>query len=76
VEQLVENKLVSDYGDIYNLKFDELRSLERMAINRPQSDCGYRKEQRQYPKPFYLRVGHTPCGGAYSRCLGADVPFE
>lgn len=31
VDQLVENKLVSDYGDIYNLKFEAVRSLERMG---------------------------------------------
>lgn len=31
VDQLVDNKLVSDYGDIYSLKFKDVRSLERMG---------------------------------------------
>ncbi|MFH0763631.1 MAG: NAD-dependent DNA ligase LigA [Candidatus Omnitrophota bacterium] len=31
VNQLVDKKLVRDYGDIYYLKFDEVKSLERMA---------------------------------------------
>lgn len=31
VNQLVEKKLVKDYGDIYNLKFDQIRKLERMG---------------------------------------------
>lgn len=31
VDQLVENKLVSDYGDIYSLRFEKVRSLERMG---------------------------------------------
>lgn len=31
VDQLVDVKLIKDYGDIYCLKFDDLRGLERMA---------------------------------------------
>ncbi len=31
VDQLVDNKLVSNYCDIYNLKFKEVRSLDRMG---------------------------------------------
>ncbi len=31
VGQLVDKKLIKDYGDIYYLKFDEVRNLERMA---------------------------------------------
>lgn len=31
VDQLVDNRLVNDYGDIYRLKFEEVRSLERMG---------------------------------------------
>lgn len=31
VEQLVDNKLVRDYADIYSLKFEDIISLERMA---------------------------------------------
>lgn len=31
VDQLVEKKLIKDYGDIYNLKFDRIRKLERMG---------------------------------------------
>ncbi|MDD5072507.1 MAG: NAD-dependent DNA ligase LigA [Candidatus Omnitrophica bacterium] len=31
VDQLVDKKLVKDYGDIYCLKFEKLRTLERMG---------------------------------------------
>ncbi|MDR4508931.1 MAG: NAD-dependent DNA ligase LigA [Candidatus Brocadiaceae bacterium] len=31
VEQLVDNGLVNDYGDIYSLRFDDLEGLERMG---------------------------------------------
>ena len=31
VDQLVDKKLVKDYGDIYYLKFEQLRALERMG---------------------------------------------
>ena len=31
VEQLVEKKMLKDVGDLYNLKFEELAALERMA---------------------------------------------
>lgn len=37
VEQLVDNKLVDDYADIYNLKFDDIVSLERMAEKSAQN---------------------------------------
>ncbi len=31
VNQLVDKRLIKDYGDIYHLKFDNVRGLERMA---------------------------------------------
>jgi len=31
VDQLVDKKLIRDYGDIYYLKFEQLRALERMG---------------------------------------------
>jgi len=31
VEQLVDNKLVSDYSDLYGLRFDDICNLERIA---------------------------------------------
>lgn len=31
VKQLVDKRLIKDYGDIYHLKFEELKCLERMA---------------------------------------------
>lgn len=31
VTQLVDKKLIKDYGDIYYLKFDDIKELERMA---------------------------------------------
>lgn len=37
VEQLVDNKLVRDYGDVYHLKFDKVRSLERMGDKSTQN---------------------------------------
>ncbi len=30
--QLVDKSLIKDYGDIYNLKIDDVKSLERMAV--------------------------------------------
>lgn len=37
VEQLVDNKLVHDYGDVYYLKIDKVRSLERMGDKSTQN---------------------------------------
>jgi len=37
VDQLVDNKLVNDYGEIYYLKFEKLRSLERMGDKSAQN---------------------------------------
>jgi DNA ligase (NAD+) len=37
VEQLVDNKLVTDYADIYNLKFEDILNLERMAERSAQN---------------------------------------
>lgn len=37
VDQLVDNKLVHDYGDIYYLRFEKVRSLERMGDKSAQN---------------------------------------
>ena len=37
VEQLVDNKIIKDYADIYSLKFDDLVSLERMGEKSAQN---------------------------------------
>lgn len=37
VDQLVDKKLVKDYGDIYYLKFEQLRALERMGDKSAQN---------------------------------------
>lgn len=37
VEQLVDKKLVNDYGDLYALKFEEIKKLERFADKSAQN---------------------------------------
>ena len=37
VDQLVDKKLINDYGDIYYLKFDQLRALDRMGDRSAQN---------------------------------------
>jgi len=37
VEQLVEKKMVADYGDLYYLKFDDVKRLERFADKSAQN---------------------------------------
>ncbi len=37
VEQLVDNKIINDYADIYSLEFDDLVSLERMGEKSAQN---------------------------------------
>jgi len=37
VEQLVDKKLISDYADIYSLKAEEIKNLERMGLKSAQN---------------------------------------
>ncbi len=46
IEQLVDKKIISDYGDIYSLKFDDLASLERMGEKSAQNLIDAIKESK------------------------------
>lgn len=70
VEQLVDNKLVRDVGDLYNLKLDELADLERMAEKSAQNVLDAleaSKEQPFHRVLFALGIRHI--GATVARTL-------
>ena len=70
VEQLVDNKLVRDVGDLYNLKLDELADLERMAEKSAQNVLDALKASKQQPFHrvlFALGIRHI--GATVARAL-------
>ena len=70
VEQLVDNKLVRDVGDLYNLKLDELADLERMAEKSAQNVLDALEKSKQQPFHrvlFALGIRHI--GATVARTL-------
>ncbi len=70
VEQLVDNKLVRDVGDLYNLKLKELADLERMAEKSAQNVLDAleaSKEQPFHRVLFALGIRHI--GATVARTL-------
>ncbi len=70
VEQLVDNKLVRDVGDLYTLKLDELADLERMAEKSAQNVLHALKASKQQPFHrvlFALGIRHI--GATIARAL-------
>ena len=70
VEQLVDNKLVRDVGDLYNLKLDELAGLERMAEKSAQNvlhALDASKQQSFHRVLFALGIRHI--GATVARTL-------
>ncbi|MDE2722912.1 MAG: NAD-dependent DNA ligase LigA, partial [Gemmatimonadota bacterium] len=70
VDQLVDNKLVRDVGDLYNLKLDELASLERMAEKSAQNVLDALEASKQQPFHrvlFALGIRHI--GATVARTL-------
>ncbi|NQT90699.1 MAG: NAD-dependent DNA ligase LigA [Candidatus Omnitrophica bacterium] len=62
VEQLVDSKLVSDYSDIYSLKFEDLIGLERMAEKSTENLLAGIERSRKQPLArliFALGVRHV-----------------
>ena len=49
VEQLVDNKLVRDVGDLYNLELEQLAGLERMAEKSAQNVLDALEASKQQP---------------------------
>ncbi len=49
VEQLVDNELVRDVGDLYNLKLEQLAGLERMAEKSAQNVLNALEASKQQP---------------------------
>ncbi|MDE2831441.1 MAG: NAD-dependent DNA ligase LigA [Gemmatimonadota bacterium] len=70
VEQLVDNKLVRDVGDLYNLKLEELADLERMAEKSAQNVLDALEANKQQPFHrvlFALGIRHI--GATVARAL-------
>ncbi len=70
VEQLVDNELVRDVGDLYNLELDELASLERMAEKSAQNVLDALEASKQQPFHrvlFALGIRHI--GATVARTL-------
>ncbi len=70
VEQLVDNKLVRDVGDLYDLKLEELANLERMAEKSAQNVRDALKNSKQQPFHrvlFALGIRHI--GATVARAL-------
>ena len=70
VDQLVDNKLVRDVGDLYNLKLEQLASLERMAEKSAQNVLDALKASKQQPFHrvlFALGIRHI--GATVARTL-------
>ncbi|NQT94920.1 MAG: NAD-dependent DNA ligase LigA [Candidatus Omnitrophica bacterium] len=62
VEQLVDKGIVSDYADIYNIKFDDVCKLERMAEKSAQNliDGIERSKSQSLPRVIYaLGIRHV-----------------
>ena len=70
VEQLVDNKLVRDVGDLYNLKLEQLADLERMAEKSAQNVLEALKDSKKQPFHrvlFALGIRHI--GATVARTL-------
>ena len=70
VDQLVDNELVSDVGDLYNLELDELADLERMAEKSAQNVLDALEASKQQPFHrvlFALGIRHV--GATVARAL-------
>lgn len=62
VDQLVDKKLVGDYGDIYYLKFAQLRAIERMGDRSAQNliDAIEKSKENQLNRLIYaLGIRHV-----------------
>ncbi len=67
VHQLIENKLVSDYGDIYFLKKEDLIALERMGEKSAQNLLDAIEESKKRPLDrviFALGIRYVGTGAA------------
>lgn len=70
VEQLVDNKLVRDVGDLYNLELEQLADLERMAEKSAQNVLDALEASKQQPFHrvlFALGIRHI--GATVARAL-------
>ena len=70
VEQLVDNELVRDVGDLYTLKLDQLADLERMAEKSAQNVLDALEASKQQPFHrvlFALGIRHI--GATVARAL-------
>ncbi len=70
VEQLVDNELVRDVGDLYNLKLEQLADLERMAEKSAQNVLKALETSKQQPFHrvlFALGIRHI--GATVARVL-------
>ena len=70
VDQLVDNKLVRDVGDLYNLKLEQLADLERMAEKSAQNVLQALEASKQQPFHrvlFALGIRHI--GATVARVL-------
>ncbi|MXX12629.1 MAG: NAD-dependent DNA ligase LigA [Gemmatimonadetes bacterium] len=70
VEQLVDNELVRDIGDLYNLKLEQLAGLERMAEKSAQNVLNALEASKQQPFHrvlFALGIRHI--GATVARVL-------
>ena len=70
VDQLVDNKLVRDVGDLYNLKLEQLAGLERMAEKSAQNVLDALEASKQQPFHrvlFALGIRHI--GATVARAL-------
>lgn len=70
VEQLVDNELVRDVGDLYNLKLEQLADLERMAEKSAQNVLNALEASKQQPFHrvlFALGIRHI--GATVARVL-------
>ena len=70
VEQLVDNELVRDVGDLYNLELEELAGLERMAEKSAQNVLDALEASKQQPFHrvlFALGIRHI--GATVARTL-------
>ena len=73
VEQLVDNKLVRDVGDLYDLKLEQLADLERMAEKSAQNVLDALKDSKKQPFHrvlFALGIRHI--GATVARTLSEN----
>ena len=70
VEQLVDNELVRDVGDLYNLELDELADLERMAEKSAQNvlDALEKSKTRPFHRVLFA-LGIRHIGATVARVL-------